>query len=265
MIRRVLLTRLVVKGSLAVLAALVATTACGRDRPAAGPADRPGTGPAVSAAGPVVYVAVGASETVGVGSDDPANDAWPEVLRRTALPPEATFVNVGISGATVAVALAQELPRALERSPTLVTVWLNVNDLLAMVPVETYEAQLRQLVHALRGEGRTRVLVANTPSLDRLPSYLACLPEAQGGGCRAGGTVPPPELVNLAVAAYNGAIDQVARDEGAEVVDLNAALLASRAEGTDAALVSADGFHPSTSGHRLVAAAFARALARQPG
>lgn len=46
------------------------------------------------------------------------------------------------------------------------------------------------------------------------------------------------------------------RAEGAELVDLHAATMAARAAGTEAALVSADGFHPSTAGHRTIAEAF---------
>src|SRR5262245_30072392 len=49
-------------------------------------------------AGKRVYVAVGASETVGVGADRP-RQAWPTVLHRQALP-ESRYVNVGVSGST---------------------------------------------------------------------------------------------------------------------------------------------------------------------
>ncbi|HUR18385.1 MAG TPA: SGNH/GDSL hydrolase family protein [Acidimicrobiales bacterium] len=212
-----------------------------------------------------VYVAVGASETVGFGADRPATEAWPEVLRRQELPSRTRFVNLGIPGATVATALDKELPKAVALSPTLVTVWLNVNDLIAQVPLATYEGQLRQLLAGLRRGGATRVLVANTPPLDRLPAYLACLPDPPSGAARCplpAGFVPSPELVRLGVGAYNRTIVAVASAEGAEVVDLHAAGLAARSKGREASLVGADGFHPSTAGHKAVAEAFAEALAR---
>lgn len=222
-----------------------------------------GSGGVHSEAAPV-YVAVGASETVGFGADRPATQAWPEVLRRQALPSNTKFVNLGIPGATVAVALDQELAKAVALSPTLVTVWLNVNDLIAQVPLTTYEAQLRQLLAGLRRGGATRVLVANTPPLDRLPAYLACLPDPSPRvQCPLpAGFVPSPELVRLGVSAYNKTIAEVASAEGAEVVDLHAAGLAARSQGREASLFGADGFHPSTSGHKAVADAFAEALAR---
>ncbi|MDP9402486.1 MAG: SGNH/GDSL hydrolase family protein [Actinomycetota bacterium] len=223
-----------------------------------------------TAAGPhaeaVVYVAVGASETVGFGADAPATQAWPEVLRRRALPDGAKFVNLGIPGATVATALERQLAEAVRLSPTLVTVWLNVNDLIARVPLATYESQLTKLVHGLRRSGATRVLVANTPPLDRLPAYLACLPNprpASGARCPLpAGFVPSPELVRLGVGAYNKVIAEVAAAEGAEVVDLHAAGLAVRSAGREASLFGADGFHPSTAGHEAVAEAFAAVVDR---
>lgn len=191
---------------------------------------------------PIVYVAVGASETVGVGAGDPTL-AWPEVFRRTALPPDARFTSLGVSGSTVAAALEQQAPRAVELEPTLVTVWLNVNDLTRFVPPETYESQLRRLVRHVRRDGETTVLVANTPALDRLPAVA-----------RFG---LDPALIDGVVDAYNQAIDRVVRDEGAVLVDLHAASLAARAEGKEAGYISGDGFHPSAAGHDAVAAAFA--------
>jgi len=197
---------------------------------------------------PPVYVAVGASETVGVGADLP-EQAWPEVLRRTRLPEGAAFTNVGISGATVSQALDQELPRALPLQPTLVTVWLNVNDLISGVPVTAYEEQLRRLVHGLRRNGATKVLVANTPPVQILPSYMASL-----------AALVPPEAVAASVDAYNAAILRVTTAEGAVLVDLHGASLRSERAGEFKALVAPDGFHPSTLGHRAVADTFGAAL-----
>lgn len=193
---------------------------------------------------PIIYVAVGASETVGVGAGDPTL-AWPEVFRRRALPPGTMFTSLGVSGSTVAAALQQQVARAVDLQPTLVTVWLNVNDLTRFVPPETYESQLRDLVNRLRRGGETAVLVANTPALDRLPAIT-----------RFG---LDPALVNGAVDAYNRAIERVVRDEGAVLVDLHTASLAARAEGKEAGYISGDGFHPSAAGHEAAAEVFAAA------
>ena len=228
---------------LLVLLMLVAA-ACARSRPEVLPPPDE-TGP------PPVYVAVGASETTGVGSDQPLRDGWPRVLHRTALPAGSVFVNMGIPGATVAQALAEEVSQALSARPNLVTVWLNVNDINRGVGVAEYERQLDTLVQRLRGDGSVRVLVANTPPLDTLPAY-------QAG--RVLEALPTPEAVRERVASYNEAIARVVQRQGAKLVDLHAVGMAARAAGTEAQMISRDGFHPSNAGHAAVAAAFADVL-----
>lgn len=200
-----------------------------------------------------VYVAVGASETVGIGADDPARQAWPRLLHEKALS-RSEYVNVGVSGSTVGEALAAQLPLALAAAPDVATVWLAVNDITHLVPVQAYETQLRTLVHGLRRDGRTEVLVGNVPAVTELPAYRACLPGTKpaAGPCELP-VVPPEAQVEATVAEFNAAIDRVADAEGATVVDLSARRDLTRLTGTD-------GFHPSTAGHRLVAASFAQAL-----
>ncbi|HEX2117689.1 MAG TPA: SGNH/GDSL hydrolase family protein [Acidimicrobiales bacterium] len=229
---------------MAAALALVVATACSVSKPEVLPPPED-TGP------PPVYVAVGASETTGAGSDQPLRDGWPRVLHRTALPAGAVFVNMGIPGATVAQALAEEITDTIAARPNLVTVWLNVNDMTQGVTPATYERELDTLVRTLRGNGSTRVLVANTPPLDNLPAY-------QAGRILAG--LPDPDQLRELVAAYNDAIARVVERQGAHLVDLHAVGMAARAAGTEAQMISRDGFHPSTAGHAAVAAAFADVL-----
>ena len=209
-----------------------------------------------------VYVSVGASETAGIGADMPLREGWPRVLFRTALPPTTSFVNMGIPGATVAQAIREELPMAVALRPSLATVWLNVNDILAGVSVDRFENEMDVLLRGLRRDGATRVLVANVPPLDRLPSYLACRPSPPAGSapCRLPVTPPAPAVVNALVDDFNDVTTRLVQRHGAHLVDLHALGTAARAAGTDATLVSGDGFHPSTAGHAAVAGAFAEVL-----
>jgi lysophospholipase L1-like esterase len=249
-----------VKRLLCALLVLCAAAACTTSRPVARPQATP-------SAAPLVYVAVGASESVGVGASDPLRNAWPQVFYRSALPRSAVFVNMAVSGSTVAEALAGQVPNAVALSPDVVTVWLNVNDLIRGVTAAGYEADLTKLLTALRRGGATKVLVANTPPLDDLPAYRACLPGTATtvSQCALGpgpqGAVPLPATLNAAVDAYNAAIARVASATGAVLVDLHAAGLAARQNGTEASLVGSDGFHPSDAGHALVAKTFATAYA----
>ena len=213
-----------------LVAVVVAVTADDREAP-------------IGSSRPIVYVAVGASDTVGVGTTDPSREAWPVVFVERALPSDTRFTNVGVSGSTVAQALTEQVPKAVAAAPDLVTVWLNVNDLRAFVAPEEYGRQLRELVTALRRGGETTVLVANTPELDQLP-VLKALPV-------------PISLIEQRVDDYNRVIDDVVEDTGAVLVDLHGPSEDLEAEGRIPSLTSADGFHPNAAGYREVAAVFA--------
>ena len=207
----------------------------------------------------IVYAAIGASETVGVGAADPVSDAWPQVLFRAALPESAVLYNFGGPGATVASALHDEVPEALSVEPTLVTVWLNVNDLIAGVSAFDYENELERLVHTMRRGGAATVLVANTPYLDRLPAYLDCRAGKPPPGiqCPPGLALSGPTQLNAEVGDYNTAIARVAEHEGAILVDLHAQ---GEVPDVHPDWVSSDGFHPSTSGYMAIEQVFANVL-----
>ncbi len=217
--------------------------------------------PSVSPSGPAfTYVAVGASETAGVGADDPPTQAWPAVFYRLTMPRSAVYVNLGIPGATVADAAGREVPEALTFHPQVVTVFLNANDARAGVPASTYQAQLTSLLEQLRQGGRAEVLVANLPPLQDLPLYQTCAPfaPASDGGCDTSVRADPKVVAGL-VSAYNRAIADAAAATGARVVDLYSLALSKVRDGTEASFLASDGFHPNVAGHRQVAQAFAHA------
>ena len=212
----------------------------------------------------LMYVAVGASETFGIGASDPLREAWPRVFHRTALPRRASFVNLGVPGATVADALIREARRAARLKPDIVTVWLNVNDILSGVRAKTYERDLVKLLKLVSTNQETTLLIANTPPLEWLPSYRACRPNPPPGApeCNLGFTWPRRKVIDRLIGRYNAAIERAAASVEASVVDLHAATLGLLRRGEGADLVSGDGFHPSTEGHKEVAKVFARAYAR---
>jgi lysophospholipase L1-like esterase len=243
-----------VNSRLALGLALLLAAGCSTGGPAA--ASHPAaTPPPAPTPPPIVYAAVGASETVGIGAQDPRDQSWPMDFYQTTLPRSAVFYDFGVPAETTQGALTGEVPAALAVRPTLVTVWLNVDDLVAGVSTADYEARLGQLVHALRQGGAARVLVADTPYLDRLPLYLKCL--AGGTGCPFAGAVPAPADLNADVDAYNAAVARVVQREGAVLVDLHAG---GEVADQHPDWVSADGFHPSAAGYTAVAARFATAF-----
>jgi lysophospholipase L1-like esterase len=220
------------RGSLALaLTALVGAGAAACFRRSAAVAPRP-----------VVYAALGASDTVGVGARDPEREGWPAQLYGR-LPPGSTLVRLGVSGTTAREALIQQLEGAERAHADLATVWLAVNDFNEGVPLPQYAADLEGILRGLRASG-ARVFVGNVPDLTNLPAFSEI----------------PPSLVRQEVAAWNRAIARAARHSGAVVVDLLGP--SERLEESSPLLVADDGFHPSTRGHTALAEIFWRAIER---
>ena len=96
-------------GALAILALLGA--ACGGGGTVGGSA----VPPVAPAGRPIVYVAVGASDSVGIGASDPVTQAWPQVFYRTALPRAAVFFGDVEAEPTEVHQLRPQIRQALRR------------------------------------------------------------------------------------------------------------------------------------------------------
>jgi acyl-CoA thioesterase-1 len=201
-------------------ALMVAAVAC-QDRAAATPAPAP-----------FRYVAIGASDTVGVGAAVPDRENWPAVLREQ-LPGGSTLVNLGVSGSLLGQALDQQLPVAIDADPDLVTVWLAVNDFGARVPLQRYAFELDTLIGELRKQTRATILVGNIPELSVLPVAARF------------------DLSDI--DRWNGAIAEITKRHGATLVDLQPTW---RDVKDHPEYISSDGFHPSTVGYRRLAGVF---------
>jgi len=188
---------------------------------------------------PVTYVAIGASDAVGVGARDPETEGWvPRFGAR--LGSNVRVINLGVSGSTLGQALDEQVGPALDAQPDVVTVWLAVNDLNARVPLDQYAAQLDTLLTQLDGT-HARVLVGNVPDLGRLAAYR--------------GIDPAP--LQAEVDRWNQVIAETTTRHGATLVDLYARWqeVAQHPE-----YLSADGFHPSSEGYQALAEVFGEAV-----
>ena len=114
------------------------------------------------AAPPRTYVAIGASDAVGVGANDPATEGWVPRLAQL-LGPDTRLRNLGVSGTLIRTALQDQVPAAVREQPDLVTVWLAVNDLDAHTSLASYSADLDSLLFTLARQTHASVLVANVP------------------------------------------------------------------------------------------------------
>lgn len=190
----------------------------------------------------LTYAAIGASDSYGVGTTHPGADNWPSVLSHQ-LGSSVHVLNLGIPGATVALALREEAPIAVDAAPDIITVWLGINDLDTGTPLDRFTADLRSLLGVLATQTHAAVFVGNLPDLTLVPYFQRKY-----------------DAVHLSskVDAWNAAIVAAAKAERATLVDIRARWgeLAQHPE-----YIGADGLHPSTLGAQRLAAVFAQAIA----
>jgi lysophospholipase L1-like esterase len=194
----------------------------------------------------LTYVAIGASETFGVGADAPYSQNWAVDLA-TKLGPQVHFIDLGIPGILIQQALRVEVPVALDAHPNLVTIWLAVNDILQQIPVSSYARDLDLLLSRLQAAAPSaRIGVANVPDLTLLPYFYTY----------------DQQLLQIQVQTYNTAIATVVSHHHVILVDLyqHWKELSQHPE-----YISEDGLHPSTIGYARLAELFYEALQTAQG
>jgi hypothetical protein len=246
-----------------LLMALAALAASGCLGPASVVAPTRRVGP------PITYVAIGGEESLSLasagsfGSTGSGSGGFVQRFYQRTLGLNTTLYDLAEPGATVAVALSDQAQEAVAVRPNVVTVWLSTSDLLAGTPAATYGAELARLLGRLRRQGRTTVLVANVPPVDRLGFYQNCeqAPQLCGSVLTY---LPPPAAVAGEIAGYDSAIAGAAAQTGAVVVDVHGALSRALARPGEPALMTVAGYslQLSPTGGAIVAASFARALSR---
>lgn len=191
----------------------------------------------------LVYVAMGASDAVGIGAF-PLDNGY--VYRvRDGLKARAETVelyNLGVSGKRVSFIESTELPFALERNPNVVTIWAGPNDIIHGSSVEEFEAALARVLSQLRQSTDAIIVIANVPDMTLVPRFLID---------------PDPDVTIQRIAAYNDAIARQATIYSIPIVDLFGGGYA-----TDWDYVSLDGFHPSNEGHAKIAELFLDVILR---
>lgn len=229
---------------LAVIAALAA--ACSNAQPGSrSPTPTLATpSPVAATAGPsaaVRYVAIGASDTVGIGASDPVKGSWPARIAER-LNPGSAYTNLGVSGSLALQAQREQLPGAIAQRPTIVTIWLAVNDLNATIAPSSYRGVLAGIVDQLVARTDAAIFVGNVPDLRTVPAYAGI----------------DSMMLFAQITAYNEVIALVAAQHPTRVtvVDLHT----GSAELVSNVTVAADGFHPSDAGYRLIAERFIAAM-----
>ncbi|NUT46778.1 MAG: SGNH/GDSL hydrolase family protein [Saccharothrix sp.] len=183
---------------------------------------------------------LGDSTTVGVG--DPVPGGWRGVgpLLAAALP-DARYLNVSFTGARVSSVRHEQLPEALSARPDAAVLLVGMNDTLRSdFDGRRLHLDLDAVVGALVAAGAVVVTARfhDHSRVFRLPGALR-------------------RALRSRISELNEVVDAVVRRHGIECVDLDLM------EGAYAAQTWAvDRLHPSETGHRRLAAAFAARLAR---
>jgi acyl-CoA thioesterase I len=188
------------------------------------------------------YVAIGASDTFGIGTENPYDENWPTDLAALLGPSHIHLINLGIPDITTHDALRLELPVALDSHPDLVTIWLGVNDIVAKVPVNNYANDLNTLLTRLRANApHARIAIANIPDLTLLPFFAQV----------------DQQVLSQQIQAYNTVIASNARQHQAILVDLTQQNYNLQ---THPEYISDDGLHPTDIGYQQLAKLFYQAL-----
>lgn len=190
----------------------------------------------------VVYLAIGASDTFGLGANDPDQENWAIDLARK-LGSNVHLINLGIPGITLHQALNVELPVALDTHPNLITIWLAVNDIGNYIPASSYAQDLETLLHSLQAaDPHARIAIANVPDLRLLPYFQQRYDQT---------------YVYNQVLAYNAIIAAAVSRHHIVLVDLFNKWQTLR---DHPEYISSDGFHPSTIGYQQIANLFYQTL-----
>jgi lysophospholipase L1-like esterase len=185
------------------------------------------------------YVALGDSFTAGL---EPGQPRWADELARAL---GAHYVNLAAVGATSEHVEHEQLERALELQPHLVTLVCGANDVLfnTRPDADAYAARLSRMFSRLRRElPHVEIVTATYPDISR---FLDLRPRTRA-------------RVEQGMSRFNAAVRSVARRHDVVLMESFDHPAASE-RGTYAA----DGFHPSAEGHRRAAAEFLRALRKR--
>jgi lysophospholipase L1-like esterase len=182
------------------------------------------------------YVALG--DSTGVGFGDRMDGGYPERLFRRLKSSglHAGILNLAQNGATSREVVQGATQKAVSLRPSLVTLGIGANDLWRMVPVTTFEMNLKLIANQLESS-RAEVVVSNLPDLSRSPA---------ASGVEAFLNIPR-SVFSRRLGELNERLNALGRRPRFTVVDLFAA--SARELDAHPEYFCPDGFHPSSVGY----------------
>ena len=182
--------------------------------------------------GPVVYVALGDSTGYGIGAREGGyvKRLFDRINERR---PTSTLLNLCVSGATTDDLVREQLDRAVELNPDLVTVGIGINDIGHGLTLEQFSKNYETILSTLKEKTHAQIVVTNIPDVSSAPRI--------------------PDSMR---STYQRQIDQfckrlveIAERHGVTIFDIYTITkdeLPSHPE-----YFSNDGFHPSDAGYEL--------------
>jgi lysophospholipase L1-like esterase len=186
-----------------------------------------------------MYVALGDSFTAGL---EPGQPRWPDELAREL---GGRYVNLAAVGATSEIVEREQLERALELAPDVVTLVCVANDVLFDTRPDdaAYAARLSRMFTRLRRElPSVEIVTATYPDISR---FIELRPRTKA-------------RVEEGMHRFNAAVRRVALRHDVILMESFDHPAASARE-----TYAADGFHPSAEGHRQAAREFLRAIRKR--
>lgn len=180
--------------------------------------------------GIATFVAIGDSFTEGLHDPDPCGGfrGWADRVAAalSAQRPGFRYANLAIRGKLLGQVAAEQLPRAVELAPDLVSLAAGGNDILSGADVDVLAAEFEPAVARLQAAGcRVLIFTGFDPRM-----------------------FPVIRLLRGRIAAYNMHLRGIADDSGCDLVDLW-----SMRGLKDARAWSPDRLHLTAEGHRRVA------------
>lgn len=181
-----------------------------------------------------VYVALGDSSVEGLGATTP-DRTYPAIIF-TAIKnayKNAVFYNLGRTDSDAADLIIEQLDKAIELAPDLVTISIGTNDIRHRKGIITFERELNQILSRLKNETVAEVVINTIPDLSQAPAVRR--------------VVKP--LSRVLVKRFNTRIIRQAEKHHVVLVDLFE--MTSMYAKSHPEMLSEDGFHPSDFGYAL--------------
>lgn len=181
-----------------------------------------------------VFVAIGDSAVMGMGATNHKRSytgiIYSMIKERF---PRTKYFNFGKFGASTHDVITEQLDKAVELNPDLVTISVGANDMNKRILPKSFGKNLQTIVERFQKETTAKIVINNLPDFTSSPAISRT----------------HRNLGKLVISQYNKAIEKVASDADVFFIDLYSQSKVYAKHYPE--LLADDQFHPSDFGHAL--------------